>query len=51
MGSYFFVAVKARMRETESASRLIAEINDVQDALKESFPNVRWVFFEPDEKA
>lgn len=50
MGSYLFVAVKARMREAESASRLVAEINAVQDALKESFPNVRWVFFEPDEK-
>lgn len=51
MGSYLFVAVKARMRESESASRLVDEINAVQDALKESFPNVRWVFFEPDEKA
>jgi cation diffusion facilitator family transporter len=51
MGSYLFVAVKARMRESESTSRLVDEINAVQDALKESFPNVRWVFFEPDEKA
>ena len=50
MGSYLFVAAKARMRETENASRLVAEINAVQDALKENFPNVRWVFFEPDEK-
>jgi hypothetical protein len=37
-------------RKADSASRLIAEINAVQDALKENFPNVRWVFFEPDEK-
>ena len=50
MGSYLFVAVKARMHEAESASRLVAEINSVQDALKLAFPNVRWVFFEPDEK-
>jgi alpha/beta superfamily hydrolase len=50
MGSYLFVAVKARMRETQSASRLVAEINAVQDELKDVFPAVRWVFFEPDEK-
>lgn len=50
MGSYLFVAVKARMHEAESASRLVAEINSVQDALKLAFPDVRWVFFEPDEK-
>lgn len=50
MGSYLFVAVKARMREAENASRLVAEINSVQDDLKIVFPDVRWVFFEPDEK-
>lgn len=50
MGSYLFVAIKARMCETQSASRLVAEINTVQDDLKDAFPQVRWVFFEPDEK-
>lgn len=50
LGSYQFVAVKARMRETRSAAGLIAEINTVQDELKGAFPAVRWVFFEPDEK-
>lgn len=50
MGSYLFVAVKARMREAASAPQLIAAINAVQDELKAAFPAVRWVFFEPDEK-
>jgi len=50
MGSYLFVAVKARMAEQQSASGLIDQINAVQDALKASFPDVRWVFFEPDDK-
>lgn len=50
MGSYYFVAVKARMRENDSAKRLIDEINAVQDAMKVDFPELRWVFFEPDDK-
>jgi len=50
MGSYILVAVKARMAEAESAARLIEAVNAVQDALKPVFPEVRWVFFEPDDK-
>lgn len=51
LGSYMFVAVKARMRETTSAGSLINDINTVQDALKAEFADVRWVFFEPDDKS
>lgn len=50
MGSYLFVAVKARMAERASAKVLIDQVNAVQDALKVEFPAVRWVFFEPDDK-
>ena len=50
MGTYLFVAVKARMAESESAKVLIDQVNAVQDALKAEFPAVRWVFFEPDDK-
>lgn len=50
MGSYIIVAVKARMSEAESAKRLIDSINVVQDDLKSAFPEIRWVFFEPDDK-
>ena len=50
MGTYLFVAIKARMAERESAKVLIDQVNAVQDALKVEFPAVRWVFFEPDDK-
>lgn len=50
MGSYIFVAVKARMAETISARALVDAINRVQDGLKAQFPEIRWVFFEPDDK-
>lgn len=50
MGSYLFVAVKARMAERASVKGLIDQVNAVQDALKVEFPAVRWVFFEPDDK-
>jgi divalent metal cation (Fe/Co/Zn/Cd) transporter len=50
MGSYIFVAVKARMAETESAALLVDAVNEVQDALKATFTEVRWIFFEPDDK-
>jgi cation diffusion facilitator family transporter len=50
MGSYLFASVKARMHEENSAAGLIDQINATQDALKQSFPEVRWVFFEPDDK-
>lgn len=50
MGGYCFVAVKARMREEVSASALVDAVNAVQDALKADFPEIRWVFFEPDDK-
>lgn len=50
MGSYILVAVKARMTESTAAGKLIDDINAVQDALKTAFTEVRWVFFEPDDK-
>jgi cation diffusion facilitator family transporter len=50
MGAYIFVAVKARMAEAESAMRLVDAVNGVQDELKASFAEVRWIFFEPDDK-
>ncbi len=50
LGSYMFVAVKARMAEGDDATRMIATINTVQDELKARFPATRWVFFEPDDK-
>ncbi len=51
MGADVMVAVKARMTEENSAKKMIAEINRCEAELKRAFPQIRWVFFEPDDKA
>jgi cation diffusion facilitator family transporter len=48
MGPDVMVAVKARMREQGSQAGLIAAINASEKAIREKFPQVQWVFFEPD---
>ncbi|PLX44982.1 MAG: cation efflux family transporter [Deltaproteobacteria bacterium] len=50
LGSEVMVAVKALMAEKVSVERLISEINRCERELKSSFPQVRWVFFEPDDR-
>ena len=46
----FMVAVKGRMQQQGSAAELIDDINRVEAALRAAFPQVRWIFFEPDVK-
>jgi cation diffusion facilitator family transporter len=48
MGPDVMVAVKARMMPVDSDRRLIDAINTVEAAMKETFPDIRWSFFEPD---
>ena len=48
LGMEVMVSAKVRMREMASAMRLIEDINRVEAALRNAFPQVRWVFFEPD---
>jgi cation diffusion facilitator family transporter len=48
MGSDVMVAVKARMHTTASDVALIQAINTVEAGFRTAFPQVRWVFFEPD---
>jgi cation diffusion facilitator family transporter len=48
MGGDVMVAVKARMREQGSQAALIDAINQVEVAFGERFPEVVWIFFEPD---
>lgn len=48
LGSDIMVAVKARMHPLGSDVALVDAINAVERALREAFPQVRWVFFEPD---
>lgn len=42
------VAVKARMRAQASDVSLVKTINRVEAALRLEFPEIRWLFFEPD---
>ncbi len=48
LGSEVMVAVKARMQPVGSDVALIEAINAVELGLRAVFPQVRWVFFEPD---
>jgi cation diffusion facilitator family transporter len=49
-GDDVMVAVKARMDELPSTRALAEVINGIEAALKRQFPQVQWVFFEPDVK-
>lgn len=51
LGNEVLVSVQAQMREEHSVLALTDQINTVERALKQSFPEVRWSFFEPDHKA
>jgi hypothetical protein len=42
--------VKVRMRATESVPELIRTINLVEADFKTRYPQIRWSFFEPDDK-
>jgi cation diffusion facilitator family transporter len=48
LGTEVMVAVKAEMRNAAGADDLVAGINRCEAGLKAEFPQVKWVFFEPD---
>ncbi len=48
MGGDVMVAVKAKMKPMPSALALVEAINRVEQAFRSTFPEVRWLFFEPD---
>jgi len=48
LGLQLMVSAKVEMKNMDTAVRLIDDINRVEDALKKNFPQVRWIFFEPD---
>ena len=50
LGASLMVSVKARMRESGSAETMIASINRVETAMRAAFPEIQWLFFEPDVK-
>ena len=47
-GERIVVAAKVRMRESADARRLVEQINACELALRQRFPEVSWIFFEPD---
>lgn len=48
LGAQIMVAAKANMAKTESIELMIKNINVCEKELKKAFPEVQWVFFEPD---
>ena len=48
LGGEIMVAVKAQMTPQASDVALVEAINRVERGLKQAFPQVRWIFFEPD---
>ncbi|GAT62661.1 cation diffusion facilitator family transporter [Paludibacter jiangxiensis] len=48
LGSRIMVAVKAKMVEVATPGQMIQNINTCEKALRETFPNIQWIFFEPD---
>jgi hypothetical protein len=48
LGNDIMVAVKAELSRDLSTKGVVNEINVVEAALRQQFPDVRWCFFEPD---
>ncbi|MFC4160539.1 cation diffusion facilitator family transporter [Chitinimonas lacunae] len=47
LGNDVMVAIKAHVK-ADSAEELVATINRLEAELKATFPNIKWLFFEPD---
>jgi cation diffusion facilitator family transporter len=47
-GNDVLVSIHARMHQVRDGETMLREINQVERALKEQFPVVRWSFFEPE---
>ena len=50
MGNDVMVAVKANMTPVGSSDELVLGINRCEAAFRDAFPQVQWLFFEPDNK-
>jgi cation diffusion facilitator family transporter len=47
LGTSLMVAVKAKMK-AQSTGELVADINRAEAAMRAEFPEIQWLFFEPD---
>ncbi|MBE9549692.1 MAG: cation diffusion facilitator family transporter [Proteobacteria bacterium] len=50
MGGDIMVAVKARMSGTNEADTMIENINQIERSFRSRFREVKWLFFEPDNR-
>lgn len=50
MGGDIMVAVKARMSGTNEAETMIENINQIERSFRSRFREVKWLFFEPDNR-
>ena len=50
MGDDVVLAVKAKMHAAGSEEQMVKNINTCEAALRAAFPQVLWLFFEPDIK-
>jgi cation diffusion facilitator family transporter len=50
LGTDLMVSAKVRMQKMTTAIDLIEDINRVEHELRTTFPQIRWIFFEPDVK-
>lgn len=50
LGAQIMVAVKAKMKNSDSVDQLILNINTCESELRKHNPAIQWVFFEPDIK-
>lgn len=48
LGAQIMVAVKAKMTPALNNNELINNINNCEKGLRKSYPQIKWVFFEPD---
>jgi cation diffusion facilitator family transporter len=48
MGADVMVAIKAKVRSQGSVEAFVEKINEIEVAFKQRFPDVKWIFFEPD---
>jgi len=51
LGDEILLAVKARMRESHDAQRLIDDVNRVEADVRKALPQIQWLFFEPDDRS
>ena len=48
LGPEIMLAVKVKMQNIDSGNAQANQINDCEKAIRKAFPDVKWIFFEPD---